>query len=115
MFQLLAAKEGDPLWDKPLTPEYEKLYQEFARMPSGQKRMEVAASLDAIIQEETPWIYLFVQGADEITQPWLGNLRTLELITNRYKYLRINQELKKKSLSVLEQSEHWYLIQWDRA
>ena len=106
VFQLLAAKEGDPLWEKPLTPEYEKLYQEFARMPSGQKRMEVAASLDAIIQEETPWIYLFVQGADEITQPWLGNLRTSELITNRYKYLRVNQELKKKSQSVLEQSEH---------
>ena len=106
VFQLLAAKEGDPLWDKPLTPEYEKLYQEYARMPSGKKRIEIAARLDAIIQEETPWLYLFVQGADELSQPWVGNLRTSELITNRYKYLRVNQELKKKSLNVLEQSEH---------
>jgi len=106
VFQLLVAKPGNPVWDKPLTPEYEKIYQEFARMPSGSKRMELATRLDAIIQDETPWIYLFVQGSDEIRQSWVGNLRTSELITNRYKYLRVHQELKKKSLSIIEQSEH---------
>ncbi len=97
VFQLLATKEpkGKPV----ISSEYDRLYRELARMPSGTERTRHAARLDEIIQEEAPWIYLFVQNTTELSQPWLTNLRTSELITNRYKYLRIDRDLRRKRLA----------------
>jgi ABC-type transport system substrate-binding protein len=95
IFQLLATRASE---HPRISAEYDRLYQQLTQLPSGSERTDRARKLDAMIQDESPWAYLFVHQSYELSQPWLSNLRTSELITNRYKYLRIDRDLRRKSL-----------------
>jgi oligopeptide transport system substrate-binding protein len=93
IFQLLASRASV---HPKISSEYDQLYQRLKQLPNGTERTQIAQKLDTIIQEEAPWVYLFVHRNFELAQPWLKNMRTTELINNRYKYLRVDRDLRRK-------------------
>ncbi len=68
-------------------PEYNKLFEKMAALPSGKVRSELICKLEEIIQEETPWAYGIYENEYRLVQPWVPAFHTAELITNKYKYI----------------------------
>ncbi|HUP56384.1 MAG TPA: ABC transporter substrate-binding protein [Bdellovibrionota bacterium] len=63
-----------------------------------------AAELDAIVQEEVPWVYGFHYAHYTVTQPWVRNFRAHGLthghgmLVNKWKYVRVDGEAKARYL-----------------
>ena len=79
-------------------PSANKLYEQIAMMESSPKRAELVRELDNLIQEDCPWGYGYYEASYYLSQPWLLNYRVAEIIPNKYKYLRVNREVKKQYL-----------------
>ena len=80
-------------------PEMNRLYQEMAKLSAGTKRADLIRRMDEIVQEESPWAMLYYQSTYMLSQPWLFNYRARELATQKLKYLRIDNDIKKRYLS----------------
>ncbi|MBY0470061.1 hypothetical protein K2X30_02760 [bacterium] len=78
--------------------KFNDLFKKMASMPVGPARAEIIEKMEDILQEEAPWILGYFHADYELSQPWLFNYRTGDLFGNRYKYLRINQDVKKRYL-----------------
>lgn len=100
VFQLLYGKNAAPGPNEANfdMQEMNKLYEQMAIMETGAKRGAIIARMDDILQEECPWALGYYHAKYELLQPWLINYRAGELIQNKYKYLRINKEIKKRYL-----------------
>lgn len=101
IFQLLYGKNqapgpNDSNFD---FPEMNKLYEEMASMENSTKRGSLIAQMDEILQEECPWALGYYNATYELVQPWVMNYRSSEIISNKYKYIRINKEIKKRYLA----------------
>jgi ABC-type transport system substrate-binding protein len=79
-------------------PEFNKMYEQMALMESGPKRAALVQKMEDIIQEDVPWAYGYFEATYMLSQPWLLNYRGAEIIANKYKYLRINRDVKKRYL-----------------
>lgn len=79
-------------------PEVNKLYEQMAIMESSPKRAAIIQKLDDLIQEDCPWALGYYEASYDLSQPWFNNYRSSEIITNKYKYYRINKETKKRYL-----------------
>lgn len=73
-----------------------RLYEQIAVLESGPWRANLIQKMDDIIQEECPWAMGYYFAEYDLTQPWLLNFRVSNIITNRYKYLRLNRDIKKR-------------------
>ncbi len=76
--------------------EFNKLYEQIAVMDPSTKRAELVHHMDDIVQEECIWALGYYHAAYELTQPWLLNYRGSSIINNKFKYFRIDRELKAK-------------------
>jgi oligopeptide transport system substrate-binding protein len=79
-------------------PEMNKLYEQIAISEPGPKHAELIKQADAILQEDCPWGLGYYHTIYFLTQPWILNYRGSEIITNKYKYLRVNIDVKKRYL-----------------
>jgi ABC-type transport system substrate-binding protein len=79
-------------------PEMNKLYQQMSRMDAGAPRAKLIARMDEILQEEMPWALGYYHADYHLIQPWLLNYRGIEIIANKYKYVRVNREAKQRYL-----------------
>lgn len=79
-------------------PQVDKLYEQIATAESGPRRTALIQELDDIIQEDCPWAFGYYESIYVLTQPWVLNYRVGEIITNKYKYLRINRDIRKQYL-----------------
>lgn len=79
-------------------PEFDKLYDQMAVMESGPKRAAIVQRMEDIILEDCPWANGYFEANYKLSQPWLLNYRNSDIAQNRYKYLRINREVKKRYL-----------------
>ena len=70
-----------------------------AKLSAGTKRADLIRRMDEIVQEESPWAMLYYQSTYMLSQPWLFNYRARELATQKLKYLRIDNDIKKRYLS----------------
>ena len=77
-------------------PEMNKLYEKMSTTEPGQKRAALITQMDTILQEECPWALGYYHSTYEISQPWLLNYRGSDIITNKYKYYRIDKSIKKR-------------------
>jgi ABC-type transport system substrate-binding protein len=66
-----------------------------AAMQPGVERTKLIQKMEDHIQEETPWALMYYRTTYSLTQGWLKNFRSSELILNQYKYYRIDNEQKK--------------------
>ena len=76
-------------------PKLNELYLQMAILNPGPKRKKIIGEIEKIVQEEVPWALLFDRTGYYLVQPWLKNYRPGEVITSRYKYLRIDKKEKK--------------------
>jgi oligopeptide transport system substrate-binding protein len=77
-------------------PEMNKLYEKMAFMDSGADRAATIERMEAILQEEVPWAFGYYHTDYYLTQPWVLNFRSNDLIQNKFKYIRINTETKNR-------------------
>lgn len=73
---------------------FNHLFEQLVQTSSIQKRSELIKQLDDLIQEELPWIYGYYLTEHVLSQPWLLNQRAAKLIQGKYKYYRIDPEVK---------------------
>ncbi|MBI4925836.1 MAG: hypothetical protein HY843_07930 [Bdellovibrio sp.] len=52
--------------------------------------------MEEIIQEECPWAMGYYITDYRLIHPWLLNFRGAEMILNKYKYYRVDEEIKKR-------------------
>jgi ABC-type transport system substrate-binding protein len=78
--------------------ELNKLYEQMAGLDPSPKRAALVQQMEAIVQEEVPWAMGFYPVKRTLMQPWLLNLRPADAILNRYKYVRVNRDVKKRFL-----------------
>ena len=75
-------------------PVMNKLYEQMAIMESGPKRAAIVQTMDDLLQEDCPWAMGFYNTNYYVTQPWVQNFRSNDIILNKYKYVRIDKEAK---------------------
>ena len=100
IFQLLygpnqAPGPGEANYDN---PEFNKIYEKIDVMPSGPKRAALIQKLDDILQEDCPWALGYYEASYDLSQPWFMNYRGSDIILNKYKYYRIDHEIRKRYL-----------------
>lgn len=79
-------------------PAMNQLYEQLATLSPGPTHAAAIKKADDILQEEAPWALLYYHAAYYLTQPWILNYRASEIIENKYKYLRVNTDVKKRYL-----------------
>ncbi|MGK5082947.1 ABC transporter substrate-binding protein [Bdellovibrionota bacterium FG-1] len=77
-------------------PEMNKLYEQIAVTEPGPTRAATIEKIDEILQEDCPWAYGYYEATYMLTQPWILNYRVADIIQNKYKYLQVNREIKKR-------------------
>jgi oligopeptide transport system substrate-binding protein len=77
-------------------PEMNKLYEQLAIMTPGPEHAAVIKKADDLLQEEVPWALGYYATNYFLTQPWILNFRGNEIMTNKYKYLRVNIDVKRR-------------------
>lgn len=85
-------------------PEFNQLYDKMATMDPGAPRASLILKIEEIINEEIPWAYGYYVNDYRLAQPWLLNYRATEMIPGKYKYLRINLDIKKRYLEANQKS-----------
>lgn len=98
VYQLLYSKNESPGPNDAnyKNPEYDKLYEQIAGMESGAKRAALVKKAEDIIQEDCPWAMGYYYARYDLSQPWLLNYRSGDIIQNRFKYFRLDKEVKKR-------------------
>ncbi len=75
--------------------QYDALYKKMAVLPAGAPgRSALIKEMEAIVQEESPWVYLTFERLYNLYHSRVKNYRTAEVIPNKYKYVRIEQDKK---------------------
>jgi len=77
-------------------PEVDKLYVQVSTMDPGPKRAALVKKIDDLVQEDVPIAMAYYETAYFLSHPWVHNYRGNDLIQNKYKYFRIDPELKKR-------------------
>ena len=79
-------------------PEMNRLYEQISVLKPGSKRAQLIEKMDQLLQEECPWALGYYEAAYDLSQPWLMNFRANPIILNRFKYYRVDAEIKKRYL-----------------
>ncbi|MGE0614744.1 MAG: ABC transporter substrate-binding protein [Bacteriovoracia bacterium] len=92
-FQVLYGPNQSPGPNEPNFdhPEFNKLFEKMASMTPGPARSAVIQKMEDIVQEESPWAYLYYPMLYTLAQGNVKNYRASELIINRFKYLRMEK------------------------
>lgn len=76
-------------------PKFDRMFEELAQLPAGDhRRAQLVSKMDAIVQEEVPWVLGYSERVYFLVQPWVMNFRALSYATTGFKYLRINSSSK---------------------
>lgn len=81
--------------------EFNDLYERMATLMPGPERDRLLARMDEIVQEHSPWAFLYTRVAYRLVHGWLKNYRPSDMILNKYKYFRIDPKQKKELLKKL--------------
>lgn len=69
--------------------EFDKLFTELKSMSEGPLKYRLMGKIEKIVQRDLPWILLFYHRTYVLSHEYLKNFRHSDLISNRYKYLKI--------------------------
>lgn len=72
-------------------PGMNRLYDQMVKMDPGPARAAVIEKMERILQEEVPWALAHGITQYRLTQPRVRNYRESELITNGFKYYRLEE------------------------
>ena len=77
-------------------PAFDRLFEQMSVLDSGAKRRALNEKMDEMIQEDCPVAMGYYEASYHLSQPWFMNYRGAEMISNKYKYYRVDQEIKKR-------------------
>ncbi len=77
-------------------PKFDRLFAQIETLASSPKRAALIQKMDDMIQEECPWALGYYEASYDLSQPWFMNYRGSDIILNKYKYYRIDKEMKKR-------------------
>ena len=72
--------------------EVEKLFSQLKALPDGKKKKELMDKIEHLVNEEIPWIMQYYDKKYILYQSRLKNYRPSDLISNYFKYLKIQDE-----------------------
>lgn len=78
--------------------EYDLLYEKMQDMPHSKERQKIIEKMNAIAMEEQVWIPNWIAKLFNLRQAWLKNFLYSDFAYNVYKYYRVDQEQKKRTL-----------------
>jgi oligopeptide transport system substrate-binding protein len=81
--------------------EFNNIYSKVAISESGPERAQWIQQMDNLIQEDCPWVFGYYEASFALSQPWLLNYRGNLIINNKYKYYRIDKELRARYYEAL--------------
>ena len=80
--------------------EFDKIYEQSLTLPPGKERDELYKKLNAIVVEESPWLFTAHRQSFKVVQGWLHNFKWNDIANDDVKYLRVDPkqraELSKK-------------------
>jgi ABC-type transport system substrate-binding protein len=96
-FQLFYSKNAPPGPNDAnySNPEFDQLYEKALLLPDGTERTSIYKKMQLILAEDCPWIFKSHRLGYAITQPWLKNYKPNDFDHTRYKYYRVEANLKK--------------------
>jgi oligopeptide transport system substrate-binding protein len=77
---------------------YNAFFEQMSAMDPGPKRAALIQRMEELVQEEAPWALGYYHTYYRVAHPWLLNFRGSEVITNKYKYFRVNRDVKRRYL-----------------
>jgi oligopeptide transport system substrate-binding protein len=100
IYQLLygpnqAPGPADANYDNPM---FNKLFAQMSVLESSPKRAVIIQKMDDLIQEDCPWVMGYYEAEYYFSHPWLMNFKSSQIIQNKFKYYRINKDIKKRYL-----------------
>jgi ABC-type transport system substrate-binding protein len=103
VYQLLygpnqAPGPGDASYDN---ADFNNIYEKIAISESSSRRSRFLQQMDDLIQEDCPWVYGYYETSFDLEQPWVLNYRSNAIIQNKYKYIKINKEVKARYMDEL--------------
>ena len=78
--------------------EYDRLYKQMQRMPSGTERSQVIAKMTALIKEEVPVIPTVNGTSVGMHQQWLSNVKSHAMLDSPLKFFEIDVAAKARGL-----------------
>jgi ABC-type transport system substrate-binding protein len=76
-------------------PEFDKLYEKSLTLPDGKERNEIYKKMRDIVVEDCPWIFKSHRLGYTVAQSWLKNYKPNDFDHTRYRYYRVDANLKK--------------------
>jgi len=76
-------------------PEYDRLYEKALTLSDGPERTDLYQKMVAIVVEDCPWIFGSHRLSYVLTQPWLKNYKPNDFDHGRWKYYRVETNLRK--------------------
>ncbi len=70
--------------------EFDKIYEQALTLPIGPARDELYKKLNAIVVEESPWIFTAHRQSYKVVQGWLKNFKWNDIQNDEIKYLRVD-------------------------
>jgi ABC-type transport system substrate-binding protein len=75
--------------------QYDLDYEQSLLLPDGPQRTELYKKMVKLLVEDCPWIFGAHRLGYALTQPWLKNYKVSDFDHSRYKYYRVDSQLKK--------------------
>jgi ABC-type transport system substrate-binding protein len=77
---------------------YDELYEKIRVAPPGEQRNALIQKAIALLREDAPWVWGTHPRINRLIQPWVRNYKTLLMVENSLKYLRVDTAMRAKLL-----------------
>jgi ABC-type transport system substrate-binding protein len=76
-------------------PEFDRLYEKALLLNDSPERTALYKKMVSIVVEDCPWVFKSHRLGYALAQPWLKNFKPNDFDHTRYKYYRVDTNLKK--------------------
>ncbi len=113
-FFLLASKEGKVLHGGEnqvnyANPDFDRLFEQMRNMDNGAPREALIRRMNALLQQDAPWIFGFYPKVYTLGHAWLLNRKPTDVGNNILKYQRLDVGLRQKLRSQWNPPVRWPL------
>jgi len=91
-------------------PEYDRLFEQMRAMENGPERQKIIDRMLAILQEDSPWVWVFHPKDYSLHHAWLKNRKPTKVGNNTLKYQRIDVALREKLRAEWNRPVIWPLL-----
>ncbi len=90
--------------------EFDKLFERMKNIKNGPERLKIIEQMNAILQQEAPWLWGFHPKAFSLFHGWYKNVKPNLMANNLLKYKRVDSEERKEKRKEWNQPNYWPMI-----